>query len=57
MALYVSLPGEIISGSHATSLFRVVVPLLELALLIPLAVAAPHRHVYESGGGGWPRSR
>ena len=24
-------------------------PLLELALLIPLAVTAPHRHVYESG--------
>ncbi len=49
MALYVSLPGEIISGSHATTVFRVLVPLLELALLIPLAVTAPHRHVYESG--------
>ena len=28
---------------------RFVVPALELALLIPLAVTAPHRHVYESG--------
>jgi uncharacterized membrane protein len=49
MALYVSLPSEIISGSHATTVFRILVPLLELALLIPLAVTAPHRHVYESG--------
>jgi uncharacterized membrane protein len=49
MALYASLPGEIISGSHATTVFRILVPVLELALLIPLAIAAPHRHVYESG--------
>jgi hypothetical protein len=49
IALYVSLPGEIISGSYASTFFRVIVPLVELALLIPLAVTAPHRHVYESG--------
>jgi uncharacterized membrane protein len=49
MFLYVTLPDEIISGSHATTFFRFFVPALELALLIPLAVAAPHRHVYESG--------
>jgi uncharacterized membrane protein len=47
--LYVSLPGEIISGSHASTFFRFFVPALELALLIPLAVTAPHRHVDESG--------
>jgi uncharacterized membrane protein len=49
MGLYVSLPAEIISGSHATTIVRIVVPALELALLIPLAVTEPHRHIYESG--------
>jgi uncharacterized membrane protein len=49
IALYASLPDEIISGAHATNVFRFGVPLLALALLIPLAVTAPHRHVYESG--------
>ena len=49
IALYASLPDRIISGAHASNVFRIVVPLLALALLIPLAVAAPHRHVYESG--------
>jgi uncharacterized membrane protein len=49
IALYASLPSEIISGSHGSTFFRVLVPALELALLVPLAVTAPHRHVYESG--------
>lgn len=49
IALYVSLPDSVISGSHSTGLIRFIVPALELAVLIPLAVAAPHRHVYESG--------
>ena len=49
IALYASLPDRIISGAHASNVFRIVVPLLALALLIPLAVTAPHRHVYESG--------
>jgi uncharacterized membrane protein len=49
IALYASLPDMIISGSHASNVFRVGVPLIELGLLIPLAVTAPHRHVYESG--------
>ena len=49
MVLYASLPAKIISGSHASTLFRVLVPALELALLVPLAVTAPHRHIYESG--------
>jgi len=49
IALYASLPSEIISDSHGSTFFRVIVPALELALLVPLAVTAPHRHVYESG--------
>jgi uncharacterized membrane protein len=49
MALYISLPGKIISGSYGSTFFRVLVPALELTLLVPLAVTAPHRHVYESG--------
>jgi hypothetical protein len=49
MALYVSLPGRVISGTHASNVFRLLVPALGLVLLIPLAVAAPHRHVDESG--------
>ena len=49
IALYVSLPDTVISDSHGSGAIRFVVPVLELALLIPLAVAAPHRHVYESG--------
>ncbi len=49
MVLYISLPSKIISGSYGSTFFRVLVPALELALLIPLAVTAPHRHVYESG--------
>jgi hypothetical protein len=49
MVLYATLPDEILAASHASTFLRVIVPALELALLIPLAVAAPHRHVYESG--------
>jgi uncharacterized membrane protein len=49
MALYASLPGRLISESHDSTVFRVLVPALELALLLPLAVATPHRHVNESG--------
>jgi hypothetical protein len=48
-ALYATLPSKIISGEHASGLIRFVVPALELILIIPLAVAAPHRHVEESG--------
>jgi len=49
IALYISLPDTIISDSYGSGAIRFIVPVLELALLIPLAVAAPHRHVYESG--------
>ena len=47
--LYASLPSQIISASHRSMIFRVLVPALELALLLPLAVATPHRRVDESG--------
>ncbi len=49
VGLYVSLPSRLISDHHASGLIRIVVPVLELALLIPLAVTAPHRHAEESG--------
>jgi uncharacterized membrane protein len=49
MVLYISLPAKLISGTYGTSFFRILVPVLELALLIPLAVTAPRRHIYESG--------
>jgi len=49
IGLYASLPSKLISNQHASGLFRVVVPALELALLVPLALTAPHRHIYESG--------
>ncbi len=49
IGLYASLPGRVISASHGSTVFRLLVPALGLALLIPLAVTAPHRHIYESG--------
>jgi uncharacterized membrane protein len=49
MGLWVSLPSKIISDAEGATTLRIVVPLLALALLIPLTVTAPHRHVSESG--------
>lgn len=49
IGLYVSLPGKIISASYGGNVIRFLAPGLELALLVPLTVAAPHRHVNESG--------
>jgi hypothetical protein len=49
IALYATLPSKIISAQHASSVFRHLVPAIALALLVPLAVTAPHRHVEESG--------
>ena len=46
VALYLTLPNELVLGAPFV---RYVVPALELAVLIPLAVTAPHRHVNESG--------
>jgi uncharacterized membrane protein len=49
MGLWISLPSRIISDAEGATTIRIVVPVLALALLIPLTVAAPHRHVSESG--------
>jgi hypothetical protein len=49
IGLYVSLPSQVASGSYGGYVLRYLAPVLELMLLIPLAVTAPHRHIYESG--------
>ena len=49
IGLYVTLPSKLLPDQHASGVTRYVVPVLELALLIPLAVTAPHRHAEESG--------
>jgi len=49
MTLWVTLPSQIISGSRDATTVRILVVALALALLIPLAVSAPHRHINESG--------
>ena len=49
MALYATLPATVIAGEQIGTFFRFFVPALELALLIPLAVTAPHRMAIESG--------
>ena len=48
IVLWSSLPNQIISD-YGNQAVRFVIPVLELALLIPLAVTTPHRHVNESG--------
>jgi uncharacterized membrane protein len=48
LGLYVSLPEQMSAGSAAGSVLRIAVPVVELALLVPLAVTAPHRHAGES---------
>jgi uncharacterized membrane protein len=45
-ALYFTLPNELVLGP---AFVRYLVPGLELAVLIPLAVTAPYRHIEESG--------
>src|SRR6478609_1039806 len=49
VALYALLPKEIVSGSFGGYVVRFAAPVLELALLVPLAVTTPHRRVNESG--------
>jgi uncharacterized membrane protein len=44
--LYLTLPNQLVLGP---SYVRFVVPALELAVLIPLAVTTPNRHINESG--------
>ncbi len=48
IVLWMLLPNRILSDYGIPGI-RYLIPSLELALLIPLAVVAPHRHVYESG--------
>ena len=45
IALYASLPSGLILGPWFV---RYLVPALALAVLVPLAVTAPHRHIEES---------
>jgi uncharacterized membrane protein len=49
MLLWELLPSRLISGGYGTTAIRIAVATLALALIVPLAVAAPHRHVSESG--------
>ena len=46
VGLYLTLPDELVPGP---SYVRYIIPLLELAVLVPLAVTTPHRQVNESG--------
>lgn len=48
LALYVSLPQEMPTHAGVAAVLRFVIPTVELALLAPLALGAPHRHVAES---------
>ncbi len=45
-ALYLTLPSKLVVGPPFV---RYLVPALELSLLVPLLLSAPHRHVQESG--------
>ncbi|HEX4527549.1 MAG TPA: hypothetical protein VH108_12510 [Gaiellaceae bacterium] len=45
-ALYLTLPNQLVPGPPFV---RFVIPALELAVLIPLAITTPKRHVNESG--------
>jgi hypothetical protein len=48
LALYVSLPREMPTHAGVTAALRYVIPVVELALLAPLALGAPLRHAAES---------
>ena len=48
VALSASLPGTMATGSAIPLALEIAVPMLALALLVPLAVTAPHRHPDES---------
>jgi hypothetical protein len=45
-ALYLTLPNELVLGPPFV---RYLVPALEVAVVVPLALTTPHRHVQESG--------
>ena len=48
LALYVSLPQEMVAHAGLATVLRYAIPAAELALLAPLTFGAPHRHAAES---------
>lgn len=48
LGLYISLPQGMVGHVGEAASLRFVIPALELALLAPLALGAPHRHAAES---------
>jgi hypothetical protein len=55
IALYATLPSKFISAQHASSVFRYLVPAIALALLVRLAVTAPHTATSRSPDEGGRR--
>lgn len=47
LGLYVSLPQEMQDHAGVAAALRIAIPAVELALLAPLALSAPHRHAAE----------
>jgi uncharacterized membrane protein len=48
LGLYIALPQQMQLDTGAAAALRFAIPLVELALLAPLALGAPHRHPAES---------
>jgi hypothetical protein len=48
IGLYLSAPEAMLPAAGAATALKIVVPAVELALLIPLLVTAPHRQAAES---------
>jgi hypothetical protein len=48
LGLYALLPARMVGDSGARDILRVAVPVVGLALLVPLALTAPHRHPGET---------
>ena len=48
LGLYITLPQEMVGHAGEAAGLRFAIPALELALLAPLALGAPHRHAAES---------
>ena len=49
LGLYVALPQQMMSSAGLAVAVHFAIPAVELALLAPLALGAPHRHAAESG--------
>jgi uncharacterized membrane protein len=50
LGLYVALPQQMMGSAGAASAIHFAIPAVELVLLAPLALGAPHRHANESVG-------